>query len=190
MKIQLTAAQRDQIRVWLVENQQAGDEDVLAIAAYVANMQLEALAEHIQDQLRRNKQTATYSERESGARYYPLLLPPENGGKPIVVSEGKDERVLQYPSRKQVNVRMRDLDAFCKANGLDRQKVIDLGEGRIASYRGWERSSGMGPSMMAGQPYQGSQPKYDPGQPAGGRQQVRVIGTFAEHPAFFDPDAD
>jgi hypothetical protein len=185
VKVQLTTQQQDELRRWLSENPEADDTDVLGVASYIACMQIEAIAEHVRKKLADTRQAAIWAERSSQAMFYPLLAPAP---KPAIISEGRDEIVMQMPPRHLWKVRVRDLDAFCKANGLDKQKVIQLGEGQIPEHKGWQRSSGVGWSMALGQPYVAPRKPVDESAPHGGEKHVRYITAFSEPPRFWTVD--
>ncbi len=181
MKVQLTTEQKNELRLWMSENPNADEDAVNGIAAYLADMQREPLAEYIRKELADLRQQQEWNRRASEAMWYPFLAPAPNGGKDVVVSESRDLKVVQRPPRQEVRVRVRDLDAFCRAHKLDKQKMVEVGEGRIKSHRGWERSHGIGP-LALGTPYQEPKPQVDTSRPVDGHQEIRRITTFVQKP--------
>ena len=60
--------------------------------------------------------------------------------------------IFQSPEGQEYVVSVQDFDAFLKAFKLDRNKMLELSEGKVPDVKGWIRPWNMGPYM--GKPYQ------------------------------------
>jgi hypothetical protein len=129
-----------------------------------------------------------HAARTLDAQWYPFVAPIPRDAKPVQVFEGPNIVAVKEPKRQPYKVFLRDLDAFCKEKSLDKGKMIDLGEGRIESYKGWTRTAmaQLGQHGEAGYPYVAPQPVNRKKVPTEKKPLVSVY-DFAAEPITYSP---
>jgi hypothetical protein len=88
------------------------------------------------------------------ARYYYIFLAPKE--KAVKIAGGKGEVELwQTPARQEYRVRVVDLAAFAKSQGLKLNELEEVAKGKRAETKGWAGYA-TGAAYDAGQPWRPS----------------------------------
>ena len=120
-------------------------------------------------------------ERTKRLYWYPLLSPKP---APVKVRDAEGVEMWQQPQRQQYKVRLSDLPAFCKENGLDLKAMTEVGEGIRKEHKGWLRAPFQGGQFEMGKTYEEPR-KAKIKLPTLPVKQMQVL--FAEPPITYKP---